>query len=447
MTNSTRMIGLIMIAAIWAGVANGQEWPLGGLGDTPPELVLPDADNEATEVMRPVQEGTSRLVGPEATVPFGEYEPEGYQVFGPGMEGFWHGATAEIESTSTWLRRGFWYAEAEAVILNRMWNRDDMRFAVADSDANRTDFESNEIIFQALLNTNRMLIVNGAQPGEDSAVRATLGSFLFRDSRNRDHTLEFTAFGGGDWAQHRVLSSQQPFGLFVPYSIDGANRSFDNNQTGPGALGSSRQTLDYSSQLNSFELNYRVKQRPSRDQMIMDPNGNWHRAANSGFVRDYLAGLRLMEARDILDWRAEDILALGNDGSYLIRTDNDMIGFQLGAGIAYETARWSLGAHAKGGVFINDASGRTTLNFTADDTGDADLRFRADELSFIGEFKLLGRWHVLPNVSLRAAYELMYLTSQALAPNQATFITDFSYLNTTQDPFFHGASFGFEGYW
>ena len=43
------------------------------------------------------------------------------------------------------------------------------------------------------------------------------------------------------------------------------------------------------------------------------------------------------------------------------------------------------------------------LNFTADDTNDSDLRLRENQLSFVGEFKLLGRYHVLPNVSLRAA--------------------------------------------
>jgi hypothetical protein len=50
-------------------------------------------------------------------------------------------------------------------------------------------------------------------------------------------------------------------------------------------------------------------------------------------------------------------------------------------------------------------------------------------------------------LSLRAAYEMMYVSSVALGPNQATFIDDFSYLNATQDPFYHGASFGLEGYW
>jgi hypothetical protein len=138
---------------------------------------------------------------------------------------------------------------------------------------------------------------------------------------------------------------------------------------------------------------------------------------------------------------------LGNDGSYLIRTDNDMFGFQMGAGFDYETSRWSLGYHLKGGVFVNDALGRSTLNFTADDASDSDLRLPTDTLAFVGEAKLIARWHLLPDFSIRASYEMMYLTSQAIAPNQATFITDYSYLNTSQDPFYHGASFGFEGFW
>jgi hypothetical protein len=72
---------------------------------------------------------------------------------------------------------------------------------------------------------------------------------------------------------------------------------------------------------------------------------------------------------------------------------------------------------------------------------------REQQLSFLGEFRLQGRYHLLPNVSLRAGYEMLLITSAALAPNQATFITDTTYLNTTGNPFYHGASFGLEYYW
>ena len=92
------------------------------------------------------------------------------------------------------------------------------------------------------------------------------------------------------------------------------------------------------------------------------------------------------------------------------------------------------GLTSKGGVFLNDALG-LKLDFTDDDDNDADLRLRENQLSFIGEFKMQGRFHVTPNVSLRAAYELMFITSVAMAPSQATFIPEFAYLNTTGDPF------------
>ncbi|HEX5472080.1 MAG TPA: BBP7 family outer membrane beta-barrel protein, partial [Lacipirellulaceae bacterium] len=369
---------------------------------------------------------------------------QGYEPWQPNLHGLWT-ELAPIESTGTWLRRGFWYAETDAVIFNRMWNRKDKRYAAQDSNVNippifdPTNAAGSSLGFNPLLlDTNRVLILNGALPGEDASVRGTLGTFLFRDDHNRDHTLEFTAFGGGNWEQDRELSSSTPNGLFVPWFIDGGNRSFDQ---------STSQRIVYDSNLDSFEMNYHVRERLGHDQLIMDPNGDWHRAANAGFEKEYLVGLRLLQLTEKLNWQAQDIVNVGDDGSYIIHTDNDMFGFQLGTGMTYQAPRWSLGATAKGGVFLNDALGRDQLNFTADDTDDADLRLRQNELSFVGEFKLTGRYHILPNVSLRAGYELLLITSAAIAPNQATFITDFSYLNTTATPFYHGASFGCEMYW
>jgi hypothetical protein len=282
------------------------------------------------------------------------------------------------------------------------------------------------------------MYLESAHPGQDGSVRATLGHFFFRDSRNRDHLAEFTVLGGGDWQQDRLITSTVNFGLQVPFYIDGFNRSFDN---------STRQTVNYASDYKSFELNYRVKQRPRRDQLIMDANGQWHRAANSGFEREYLAGLRFMNLGETLDWQAFDIQALGNDGRYQIETDNDMIGLQLGGGVTYQAPRWSIGIDCRGGIYANDATGQTALDFTSDDNNDFNLYLKEDELSFIGEARLLSRFHLTPSFSLRASYEMMFMESVALAPYQATFIPAFAFLNTTGDPFYHGASFGFEGYW
>jgi hypothetical protein len=181
--------------------------------------------------------------------------------------------------------------------------------------------------------------------------------------------------------------------------------------------------------------------------LVMDPNGGWHRAANAGFEREYLVGLRYMKLEDRLDWHAEDIGVVGDDGRYLIHTDNDLFGAQVGGGITYQASRWSMGIVTKGGVFLNDALGNNQLTFTDEDTDDSNVRLRENQMSFVGELKLQSRFHITPNVSVRAGYELMYMTAIAQAPAQATFIPEFAYLNTTGDPFYHGASFGLEGYW
>jgi hypothetical protein len=434
-TTAARIIGVVSIAVALAACATAQDLSLPVAGDTmtPAELSLPGIEDEGQSlVVPPLGDGTLALPAPIAID--AAHGIDHHAAVHPEL---WDHFPAPVESSGTWLRRGFWYAEADAVVWNRHWNRDNMWMAAGDPDVNSPLFFFQ---FQGLINTNRLLILEGAHPGEDTSVRVTLGHFLFRDQRNRDHTVEFTAFAGGDWEQNRVITSLNPFGLFVPFTIDGGNRSFD---------GSSRQSVDYSSHYNSFELNYRLKQRMTRDQLVMDPDGNWHRAASPGWNFDYLAGLRMIEMRDILNWFAQDIFILGSDGAYFIRTDNDMFGLQLGVGCTFESSRWSAGMLAKGGVYVNDALARTTLNFTDEDDvdDDFDLRLTEDELSMVMEVRVGAKWHLTPNFSLRGAYELMYLTSMALAPNQANFIPDYATLNTSQDPFYHGASFGFEAYW
>jgi len=448
MINARRFIGLIMTASLWASVGFAQGTPSDLGDDLPPDLTLPSMEGAAQSTTAPQSSYGQDKVSDAAAQ--GEQSLDGYYP-GPGcdpyntdLHGLW-GQIAPIESTGTWLRRGFWYVEADAVVFNRMWSRKDKRFAAEDINVIQGPVNNNTLGFNPVfLNTNRILILNGALPGEDADVRGTLGSFLFRDAHNRDHTLEFTALGGANWEQQRTMSSIAPNGLFVPYFIAGHNRTFNGTTAGTG---STRQTMDYASDLSSFELNYRVRGRLGHDQLVMDPNGSWHRAADAGFEREYLVGLRFLKVDESLDWRAQDIAVAGADGSYLVDTENNLFGFQMGTGTTYQAPRWSIGGTVKGGVFVNPALGLTRLDFTADDTGDANLRLREQQLSFVGEFKLQGRYHILPNVSVRAAYEMLLVTSAALAPTQATFTTDTTYLNTTGNPFYHGASFGVETFW
>jgi hypothetical protein len=332
----------------------------------------------------------------------------------------WDGQPAPIESSGTWLNRGVWYAEADVVVLHRIWQRADMLLT----------FENAQ--------TNRLLFLKAAHPGGDAGVRTTLGRFLFRDDQNRDHTAEFTIFSFGDFVSDVALGSLTPNNLFVNPDISGNNPNFD---------GSSEQRVIYSSQFNSFELNYRMKKRLGRDQMVMDPNGHWRREAANGFNRDYLAGFRYLEMRETLNWTAEDILVNGNNGQYLISTDNNLFGFQMGEGIEYETGRWSAGISAKVGLYFNDADARSQLNFTDDDVNDFDRSDTENELSWMSEAHVLGRYHVTPNCSLRAGLDFFVIDSLALASRQINFIDVVTNIETGGNPYYMGGSLGFECYW
>jgi hypothetical protein len=333
----------------------------------------------------------------------------------------WGFRPALTESTGTWLRRGWWYTEIDAVVLNRQWKRDDKVLA-----NDTTSF--------------RRLHLNRTDPGAEGSVRLTLGRFLFRDVQNRDHTMEFTAFGGGQASQDDVLSSAADGQtLDVPFGIDFANLSFDGAQT---------MSVDYDSRFTSFEVNYRVKERMRRDRMVLTPSGEWVRTANQGVTKQFLMGLRYFDLEDILEWRATNIGTFaGEDANYHVDTSNDMFGLQLGCSLLLEHDRWNLELMGKGGPYLNDAKADSSLNITNNTTDTFVKRNRESTLAFVGEFQLIGRYHLRPNVSLRAGWQMMYLTSVALAPDQIDFSPDEGRFPYTGDPFYNGAIFGLESYW
>ena len=144
--------------------------------------------------------------------------------------------------------------------------------------------------------TNRLLMLDGALSQARIVGAGNAGSFpvpRFRKSRphGRVHGLRRRRLAPASaMSRPRIISAYS-----CRSSVTAATaRSTD----------STTQIVDYSSTYSSFETNYRVRQRLRRDQMVMDANGNWHRADEPGLNREYLVGLRYMELRDILDWRA-----------------------------------------------------------------------------------------------------------------------------------------------
>src|SRR5882757_7114084 len=133
MTISTRLIGLVMTAALWAGVAAAQGLTGAGSGeDLPPDLTLPSQGIESLPA--PIGQSIDvQAASPSADSSDSYYENENCDPYLPQERGLWT-QLAPIESTGTWLRRGFWYAETDAVIYNRLWERKDQRFAAEEQN-------------------------------------------------------------------------------------------------------------------------------------------------------------------------------------------------------------------------------------------------------------------------------------------------------------------------
>ncbi len=407
------------IAALVAtGVASAQDLTMPPI--SPPaesvegmEVLPPGAGEPAPTSVR------DEIAGDPTAITMGEYGD--YHALDQANCDVWAHRPALTSSTGTWLRRGWWYTEIEAVVLNRMWKRDDMTLGQDSA-------------------SNRKLILARTDPGASGSVRFTLGRFLFRDIKNRDHTMEFTAFGGGESTQDDTLTSASDGQtLFVPTGISDFNPAFDGAQT---------MNVDYDSRFNSFEVNYRVKERLSRDRMLLTPGGEWVRTANEGVTKQYLVGFRYFDLVDTLDWNATNISTFANeDGNYHVEADNDMFGLQIGGSMLFEHDRWNIEIMGKGGPYITDVKSESRLTITNDADSSFTVNNRDTTLSYIGELQIIGRYHLRPNISLKAGWQMMYVSAVALAPDQLNFSPDDGRFPYTGDPFYNGGIFGMECYW
>lgn len=320
-----------------------------------------------------------------------------------------------FESSGTWLRRGFWYAEGDYVLMNRAWDRKGLLFAFEGGIGSSPGTSFGQVGFGPVLALNQ-LVIEGSKPGADGLARVTLGRFLFRDGSNRDHNAQFTYYGGGQWKQKSSIEAASATGIQVNDFIDRVNPSFDGAQQ----LG-----FGYETGYDSVEANYVVKTRMGRDQMVLQPNGDWVRAANKTLTYGFLAGMRYVNLSETLTIEAQrnPDLATSEGGNYFINDTNRLFGGQLGFSAAQESARWSLGINVKGGSYWNRMG--LDSHFTAGpannvSTGTTDST--EDAISFVGEVQVQGKWHLRPNLSLRAGFELLFIEKLALAPHQINFV-------------------------
>lgn len=324
-----------------------------------------------------------------------------------------------------------------------------------------------EIIFSSELSpsTGRAVpVMSNRNHGFDPSAGyyATIKRYLGRDEMNRDHFLEFTYWGLTNWqtsdqrAGERLSTSGVTFGsLFSPFAPTSA---VFTSQVG-GFNRADRHVIESATELHSFELEMHLVPRNRQDRLVLLPNGKWRRECNPGQYFSGSFGLRYMIIDDRFDFASEALIQTQQGsgmatGLYDVNTRNHLIGLQFGADVMWRQCRGEWGFRAKAGPYFNFASqdSRVTTDAAADPFAafDLDSRTHGDEdiAALIGQVGLVGSYKLRPRLTVRGAWDLMWICGVALASEQVSFSTSRAPgINTNGHMFLQGLTLEAEVAW
>jgi hypothetical protein len=188
--------------------------------------------------------------------------------------------------------------------------------------------------------------------------------------------------------------------------------------------------LDYHSDLQSTEFSYR----------------RYWVGYNPRVSGTYLAGFRYIRMTEDLNF---DAVALLGNSSIDWSADNDLVGAQLG-GDGWIALRQGLrlGGEAKAGIYNNRFKYRHTTAIPDPDITNVDFETDGNQVAFAGEASLDLVADILPSISIRGGYQVLYLNSLVtvgnnIDPNDVTSTVLFS----QDDALYHGFRGGIEYIW
>jgi hypothetical protein len=340
-------------------------------------------------------------------------------------------------SSGRWFWSGGWYLGAESLWMHR--SREDRQTIF--EDVNNTGVPRDPIKYYS---TGQPFNV---APG----ARITLGKSLGRDYLDRDQSLEVIYYGGMDWTGTKGWNALKGGQIFTPLNL-----------VAPGFNGADRGSTSYHSDLNSLELNYKLRRRLGRDQLVMSPGGNWSRHAERGFLPALIVGTRVARVAEDF-WmqtsreNAVPPVPLSTfGGTYTVGTDNWLLGLNLGAELISQNEFYYWGLRGRAAPSINfastDQAARGVNNTTTPVASTGSIAFTdaasQNAASFIGDLTLMAGWNVTPNFALQVGWDFLWVAGIATAERQLNLDDrEFNDIDTSGDTFFNGLSFGFYGSW
>ncbi|MBX3414498.1 MAG: BBP7 family outer membrane beta-barrel protein [Pirellulales bacterium] len=367
-----------------------------------------------------------------------------------------------------------WFATAEAIFTQRQRSRN--RIVSRDRADPIQVISGGQIITVA----NATAVMGTKSVGSfdfEPGFRFTLGRYLGRDMLNRDHTLEFTYFGLLDWSGSARVHNQggQLIALrgndTIPAAVGGSlvtdfPTSFPNGNPSVGGFNfATTHYIEYGSHVNNFELNYRLRRALGRDSLVGQSDGSWHRQLTPGHTPSIFGGVRYFELDERFYFFSEALyippppplnqpvrVQSPQGGEYTIHTRNRLIGAQLGGDLIDEHVRWNWGARGKVGLYANFAEQDSVVWIQAQEamftTGNQASGGSDQRLAFIGELGFVANYRWTPNLSFRAAWDMMWVSRLALAPEQLNFtFPQTDSIVTTGGLFFNTFSVGADFSW
>lgn len=295
-------------------------------------------------------------------------------------------------------------------------------------DVSRTvNFMSDSPLGPIVLSTDDLDF--SAEPGFRATVTRQVGP---------GSNIEFSYLGQHEWSSGASVASAtnslfSVFSGFGTFPVPGQGFT----ETDQAAFAS----IDYASRIDSFELNFRQRVQGYGCKV----QGSW------------LAGVRYFSLDE--DFRLFTDAPINNaSATYDVGTYNGLIGGQGGGDIwVCLIPGLSIGAEAKGGLYLNSAKQTTVINGT---TLLAPLveQVEDDELALMGEASLMALWRVNQSWSVRGGYTFIWVDSVALAPENFNSTPPFlvpAYTNpprvatidTEGDILLHGFTIGVEYMW
>jgi hypothetical protein len=312
--------------------------------------------------------------------------------------------------------------------------------------------------------TKRMTTQNvgfGFEPG----LRFTVGRYMGVDFLKRVHSLEFSYFGqfhysGGAHVTGQTVTQFNILGQPL-FSIGDLFSFFP--QSTSGFTGANFQSATYSSKMNSFELNWRVRRPLGRDSLVAKPDNSWWRRCTTGATPSFLLGVRYLSIpeefgffsqgpRIFYDGTGQPVESSTASGSYLIRSTNDMFGFQVGGDLVQQFSRFNVGFRGKAGLYSNWVTQSSVVSASEDPLFAVNpsraFGAQGQHAAFVGEIGFNGTYHLRQNFDLKLGYDFMWVARIANAPLQIQRqIGSEPRVNINGGTLFQGLSAGVELFW